>query len=93
MRRDWVDQFGASWDGPGHIAHEGYHHSYVDAEWSARAIQDEAFVFAETCLVEHMHPTWGKAETDATYREGMRHYDRDRRLFERRRSQHMETQQ
>lgn len=90
--RQWVDECGASWDGPGHIAHAGYHHAYVDAEWSARAIEDDVFVYAPECRIEHMHPTWGLADRDDTYRKGMRHYDRDRRLFEHRQMLHQEGQ-
>lgn len=37
ISRRYVDQLGASWDGPGIVCHEGYHHYYVDAEIMAAA--------------------------------------------------------
>lgn len=88
IRRRWVAESGASWDGPGHIAHQGYHHAYVDAEWTARAKQDDCFMFAQHVIIEHHHPTWTRGPTDATYRRGMARYDQDRRLFEDRKARY-----
>jgi hypothetical protein len=86
--RRWIDYFGASWDGPGSIAHQGYWHAYVDAEWTARAHEDGTFVFAPDCKIEHLHPTWTGVRTDPTYILGMKHYQDDAALFERRRREH-----
>lgn len=85
VRRDWVDQHGASWDGPGTLCHEGYHHWYVDDEWTAVAQAADQFVFAEDAKIEHRHHLFGKGENDATYRFGQQRVDHDRMLYHRRR--------
>jgi len=84
IRRTYIDEQGASWDGPGVLVHEGYRHNFCDDEWSAVARQRGVFAPALGALVEHNHPIFGKAEDDVVYRKGKAHYDQDRRLFERR---------
>lgn len=89
IRREWVDEHGASWDGPGVLCHEGYRHCFVDNEWTAVARHTGAFVAAPDAVVEHLHPYWGKGEMDATYRKGEHSSDRDQRLFARRYEEHV----
>ena len=86
FRRGWVEQHGASWDGPDTLCHEGYHHTYVDDEWSTVAKDAGQFVYAEHSVVEHLHHLWGKAEHDATYKAGQMNNAHDSQLFRRRRS-------
>jgi hypothetical protein len=38
--------------------------------------------------VEHLHPLWGLAEGDDTYRLGAKSFDQDRALFEARRAEY-----
>ncbi len=64
---DYVRSFGASWDGPAVLCHEGYRHWYVDNEIVALAKQRRTFGAAPTSIVEHLHPTVGKASNDSTY--------------------------
>lgn len=64
---DYVRSLGASWDGPDILCHEGYRHWYVDNEIVAVAKQRRTFGAAPTSVVEHLHPTAGKAEHDSTY--------------------------
>jgi hypothetical protein len=85
MRRGYVDELGASWDGPGIVAHEGYSHWYVDAEWSTVANQRGTMAPALASQIEHLHPIIGKAEMDETYRIGQKHRANDQALFEARR--------
>ena len=87
IRRTWVDTHGASWDGPGVIAHEGYRHCFVDNEWTAVAQQAGVYVQAPDAVIEHFHPLFGKAVTDKVYQQGQSNYDRDKRLWEKRASQ------
>jgi hypothetical protein len=82
VRRSYVDELGASWDGPGVVAHEGYSHWYVDAEWSTVANQRRTMVPALASHIEHLHPLAGKAEMDETYRIGQKHRGNDQALFE-----------
>ncbi len=88
IRRSYIDHVGASWDGPGVICHEGYHHNYVDDEIVAAAKQRGVWVFSPNCVIRHLHPVWGTAENDATYRHGSEHRDADRALFNSRRERH-----
>jgi GT2 family glycosyltransferase len=82
MRRSYIDECGASWDGPGLIAHEGYTHWYVDAEWSTVALSRGVMVTALGAVVEHLHPISGKAPMDAVYELGQKHRKSDAALFE-----------
>jgi glycosyltransferase involved in cell wall biosynthesis len=84
IRRTYIDEQGASWDGPGVVCHEGYRHWYVDNEWTTVAKQRGTFAPALASIVEHLHPLWGKAENDPIYKKGQAHADQDRRLFARR---------
>lgn len=87
--RSYVDEHGASWDGPGVVAHEGYRHWYVDDEIVVAAKQRKAWAHAGASRIRHMHPVFGTAETDDVYTIGERNADRDRRLFEKRAKEHL----
>jgi hypothetical protein len=54
-------------DGQPGILHEGYHHEYVDDELVGTAKHRQAWAFAPDSVVEHLHPSWGKAPTDHLY--------------------------
>lgn len=84
VRRSYVDEVGASWDGPGVVAHEGYRHWFVDDEIVAAAKQRGLWTMALSSVVEHMHPLFGKAEGDEVYRLGQSFAEQDKELFERR---------
>lgn len=84
ISRDYVTQHGASWDGPGIVCHEGYRHWFVDDEIVTLAQSRNSFVAALGSKVEHLHPVWGKAEMDDTYRLGQHYVDADKRLYNKR---------
>lgn len=65
---------------------ECYGHWFVDDEFVKTAMARRTYAHAFEALVEHMHPNWGKAQDDATYRQGQASLYEDRRLFERRKS-------
>lgn len=88
IRRSYVDKVGASWDGPGVVAHEGYRHWFVDDEIVTAAKQREVWAPALASWVEHLHPLFGKAEQDETYRLGQLHIEADKALFEARLKEH-----
>jgi hypothetical protein len=88
IRRAYVDEQGASWDGPGVVAHEGYRHWFVDNEFVTAAKQRGAWTMAIHSKVEHMHPLWGLAEDDETYALGREHIEADKALFEKRLEEH-----
>jgi hypothetical protein len=81
ISRAYVDEFGASWDGPGVVAHEGYGHWYVDDELVTVAKDRGQWAAALDSIVEHLHPLWGKADDDDTYRLGQSHAAADRERF------------
>jgi hypothetical protein len=84
IRRSYIDDQGASWDGPGLVAHEGYRHWYVDREWSQVAGDRHALVYAADAVIEHLHPIWGKAATDPVYAAGQAAAQDDHRIYRRR---------
>jgi hypothetical protein len=88
IRRSYIDELGASWDGPGIIAHEGYHHWFVDDEIITVAKSRQAFQAAHGSEVEHMHPIAGKAQLDGVYALGQAHIAEDAALFRRRLAAH-----
>ena len=70
LRRKYIDEVGASWDGPGLIAHEGYGHWFVDDEIVTAGKQRDTWVASPGSVIEHLHPLWGKAPEDSTYIKG-----------------------
>jgi hypothetical protein len=81
IARDYIDDVGASWDGPGVVCHEGYRHWYVDDEIVTTAKQRGVWAPALGSQVQHLHPIWGTAVDDDTYRLGQSHAKDDAALF------------
>jgi hypothetical protein len=87
VRRDYIEVLGGSWGEPGVAMHEGYFHNFSETELFVVAIQRGAAVFAPECVIEHVHPDWGKAEMDDTYRAGSKcpgGWEHDQALYEER---------
>jgi hypothetical protein len=68
VTRVYADTFGTI-DEPGAILHEGYVHEFCDDELVGTAKHRDAWAMATDAHVEHMHPNWGKAPTDAMYQQ------------------------
>lgn len=88
IRRSYVDEHGASWDGPKVVCHEGYRHWYVDDEIVTVARSRGVFSHAPGAVVEHLHPIWGKGEPDDVYALGQESQEADRALFAARLAEH-----
>jgi hypothetical protein len=88
IRRAYIDEQGASWDGPGTVAHEGYAHWFVDDEIVTAAKQRDTWAMAFHSKIEHLHPLWGLAADDETYALGREHIEQDKALFEKRLAEH-----
>jgi hypothetical protein len=88
IRRSYVDEVGASWDGPKTVCHEGYRHWFVDDEIVTAAKQRGVWAMAKDSVVEHLHPAWGKGKTDAVYKLGQSYAAEDKKLFEKRLAAH-----
>lgn len=86
LRRSYVEDPGAAWGEPGNAMHEGYWHNFVDDELVGLAKHRGTYVYEPTSIVEHLHPSWGKAEIDSTYEVGaFQHMDEDGALYKSRR--------
>lgn len=88
IRRSYVDEMGASWDGPKIVAHD-YQHWYVDDEIVTAAKQRGVWAMSLASVVEHLHPAWGKGEPDAVYALGQSHAEQDKATFKARRQEYL----
>lgn len=59
-------------DGNPGLFHEGYPHEYVDDELVGTAIKRRAWAYAPDSVVEHLHPSYGKAPMDEMYAQQQR---------------------
>lgn len=84
VRRSYVDDPGASCDGPGFIIHPGYDHNFVDRELCHLAESRGVYGFAKGSIVRHRHHLGRTAPFDATYEKGQRNFRQDQALFLRR---------
>lgn len=83
VRRAYIDAHGTI-DERGKVLHEGYPHEWVDDEFVGTAKARHAWAFAHASIVEHLHPSWGKAPTDRLYRDQRRRMTAGRALYRRR---------
>lgn len=81
--RDYADCHGTI-DDPKLMLHQGYDHQYCDNELCETAMSRGCWKFLHACVIEHLHPSWGKGTGDSTYLKGNRHWQRDLKLFKRR---------
>jgi hypothetical protein len=80
----WYAELGTI-DEPGKLLHEGYPHEFVDDEFVQTAQHRGAYAHAHTSIVEHLHPSVGKAPTDALYDRQRLRMRQGRRVFMQRR--------
>lgn len=84
VTREYIERWGTI-DEPGKVLHEGYLHEFVDDEFVETAKTREAFAFEHRSVVEHLHPTVGKAPWDPLYEAQRHRMNSDRRVFMERR--------
>lgn len=72
-------------DGAPGPLHEGYVHEFVDDELVGTAIHRGAYAKCPGSVVEHLHPAWGKAPWDSSYRRQRSRMARSRALYNQRR--------
>jgi hypothetical protein len=87
IRRSYIDEVGAGWDGPGVLCHE-YRHNFVDVEIALAAQDRGVYVHALDVVVEHLAHYHGKAPMDPTYQISADTVDADRRVFTARAARH-----
>lgn len=88
IARDYVDEVGASWDGPGVLCHEGYRHNFVDHEIVSAAKLRGVWGMALAAVVQHLHPITGKVKRDDIYKVGDESYEADHKIYRARRARH-----
>lgn len=71
-------------DEDGKLFHEGYGHWWSDDEAVRTAIFRDTFASASRSIVRHLHPNYGGAPDDATYRRGQASMMADKALFDER---------
>lgn len=84
VKRSYIVSPGGAYGEPGIAMHEGYSHNFSETELWQLAWQRGVAAFAPECVIEHVHPNWGKAEVDDTYREGSQRpggWEHDHALF------------
>jgi hypothetical protein len=91
LARSYIEESGASWDGPGTLAHEGYKHWFVDDEIVAKAKAEGVFQVALGAVIEHLHPITGRVETDEVYKRNDAYAERDRIHYQRRLKAHVDV--
>lgn len=84
VTRDYIDRYGTI-DESHKVLHEGYPHEFVDDEFVQTAQHRGAYVHADDCYVEHLHPMGGKAPMDDLYAQQATRMKVGRRIFEERR--------
>jgi glycosyl transferase family 2 len=80
VHRDYI-RCGGVVDDPEKLLPECYGHWFVDDEFVRTAMARRTYVHAFEARVEHLHPCWGKAADDATYRQGQASIHSDAALF------------
>lgn len=81
VHRSYIDRGGVADGPPGMLLHEGYWHEYVDDEMVRTAQHRGVWAHSRRSVVEHLHPSWGKAPTDALYDQQAERMADGRALF------------
>lgn len=81
IRRSYIADLGASWDGPGVVCHEGYRHNFTDAELAHVARDRKVWAPAPRSVIEHMHWRFDRSGLDSTYELGASSLPEDAALY------------
>lgn len=85
VARHYLDTVGGVYDeGPGSFLPECYDHNWTDTEFIQTARHRGVYMACLESVVEHNHPTWGKAPMDDTYAKSFRGASSDARVAQRR---------
>lgn len=83
IHRSYVQEHGTI-DRPDLMVSEAYDHNWCDRELAETAALRNEWHYCKASVVEHLHFHWGKGETDATYKKGLKNFGRDRAIYQRR---------
>lgn len=82
IARSYIEEYGSgTLDNTGRVFCELYDHQMVDAEFVDVAKRRNEWAFSRQSIVEHLHPHWGLAKMDTTYRKATRETKQDLRLY------------
>lgn len=82
FRRSYIDQYeSGTRDNTGRVFCELYDHQFVDNEFCETAMERNQWSFCRNAIVEHLHPYWGLAPWDETYKKAIRKTSHDQRLY------------
>ena len=80
VRRTYAQIFGTA-DERGRVLHEGYDHNFPDSELVETAKARGLYTHKRDCVIEPLHPLWGKGERDQIYQLGSANWNTDQALF------------
>ena len=83
--RNYIETQSGVIDEPNTLYHRGYHHNYVDTEFSETAKKRGMFTTCSESVVEHRHYSYNKSPMDDTYRKTLTGVSHDMALYESRR--------
>jgi glycosyltransferase involved in cell wall biosynthesis len=81
VARSYIEDPGASLDGPGSLVSEAYDHNFCDRELAGLAQFRGEWVMAPRAIIRHSHPGFGTAPQDATYEKGRKTFLDDQVIF------------
>lgn len=82
FRREYIEKYGSGTrDNSGRVFCELYDHQFVDNEFCETAMERDQWSFCRNAIVEHLHPYWGLAPWDETYKKAIRKTQKDQRLY------------
>ena len=84
IARSYIDDPGASMDGPGTVFSTAYAHAYCDNELVQLAKHRGVWAWAGDSHVTHHHWVWGTAPKDETYERGAASMREDGRIYQQR---------
>lgn len=82
VSRDYIKTQSGVIDDPNTLYHRGYHHNYVDTEFSKTAMKRGMYTACPEAVVEHRHFSYNKSSMDETYSKTISKVDQDRALYE-----------
>lgn len=82
VSRDYIKTQSGVIDEPDTLYHRGYHHNYVDTEFSKTAMKRGMYIACPESVVEHRHFSYNKSPLDDTYKKTLSRVDQDRALYE-----------
>ena len=77
VSRQYVLDFGGSWDGKGILFHD-YIHNFVDTETIAKARGSGQWRYAPNIIIKHNHPDTGRVAVDEVYTTALNTFNIDR---------------